>query len=227
LIEPYFQDEMTTIYCSKCEDVLPQLTSGLVYLTDQPYGTGWVRGGGKVGDFNARYEKEAWDVWSLEWLKLLVDPKRIAAFCPPSKVDELAWALPQPAVMHYRKTNVRPGGIDREPIVVSPPPQAKRWKFEAYNGDMEFHRCQKPLDLMLWLVRELSEAGDIIVDRFMGSGTTLIAAKRFGRRAVGIDEREDYCQIAVQRLSQKELFGIENGHGTLVAGRVLAVQTHN
>jgi site-specific DNA-methyltransferase (adenine-specific) len=104
--------------------------------------------------------------------------------------------------------------VDREPIVVSPPPQAKRWKFEAYNGDMEFHPCQKPLDLMLWLVSELSEIGDIIVDPYMGSGTTLLAAKRLGRRAVGIEMSEAYCKIAVQRLGQKELFGIENGHGT-------------
>ena len=46
-----------------CLDVLPTLDAGLVYVTDQPYGTGWVRGGGSVGEFKAKHEKPEWDVW--------------------------------------------------------------------------------------------------------------------------------------------------------------------
>lgn len=45
------------LYRADCMEVLPSLAPGLVYITDQPYGTGWVRGGKKVGEFAAKHEK--------------------------------------------------------------------------------------------------------------------------------------------------------------------------
>ncbi len=106
------------LYNCDCVEMLPTLAPGLVYITDQPYGTGWMRGGAKkAGAFkfdNMRHQKTAWDVWSLDWLALLNSPKRVAAFSPVGKCEELCAAMPQPAVLHYRKSNVRPGGADRE-----------------------------------------------------------------------------------------------------------------
>jgi hypothetical protein len=141
---------LVTLYNEDCLAVLRSHASGLVYVCDQPYGTGFIKGGGKkAGDFNwqvMKHHKLEWDVWNLEWLDVLNAPKRVAAFCPVGKCEELCHALPQPMVMHYRKSNVRPGGIDREPIVVSPPCVPREWKKLAYNDDMPLHPCQKPLD---------------------------------------------------------------------------------
>jgi site-specific DNA-methyltransferase (adenine-specific) len=74
------------------------------------------------------------------------------------------------------------------------------------NGP-KFHPCQKPIELMRWCV-EFTTAGTI-VDPYMGSGTTLRAAKDCGRRAIGIEIEERYCEIAARRLAQGVLFGAE------------------
>lgn len=71
------------------------------------------------------------------------------------------------------------------------------------DGDDYGHPCPKPLGLMLWLLNRGSIAGDIL-DPFMGSGTTLIAAYRHGRSAVGIELSEEYCEMAAKRI-EKEL----------------------
>lgn len=192
-----------TLYQGNCLEILPTLDRGLVYLTDQPYGTGWVRGGGKVGEFKAKHDKPEWDVWDLGWLDILNAPKRVAAFCPVSKCEELCNALPQPMVLHYKKSNVRPGGIDREPIVVSPPCAPREWKKLAYNGDMPLHPCQKPLPVMCWLVESVSEEGETVVDNFMGSGTTGVACIRTGRSFIGIERDAAHFKTACDRLAHE------------------------
>lgn len=67
------------------------------------------------------------------------------------------------------------------------------------------HPCPKPESLMMQLVEQFTDPGETILDPFMGSGTTLIAAKRLGRKAIGIELEEKYCEIAAKRLSQGAL----------------------
>ncbi len=64
------------------------------------------------------------------------------------------------------------------------------------------HPCPRPLDMMIYLVSILSAPGELLLDPFMGSGTTLRAAKDLGRRAIGIEIEEKYCEIAANRLRQ-------------------------
>ena len=70
------------------------------------------------------------------------------------------------------------------------------------------HPTQKPVALMSYLIRTYTHPGDIILDFTMGSGTTLVAARNLGRRAVGIDTSQDYADIAIDRLRQKSLFAV-------------------
>lgn len=62
------------------------------------------------------------------------------------------------------------------------------------------HPTQKPLDLMEWLIRTYSNRNDTLLEPFAGSGTTLVAAARNGRRCVGIEQSEEYCEIIAKRL---------------------------
>lgn len=70
-------------------------------------------------------------------------------------------------------------------------------------NEIRVHTTQKPIDLMLQLVADFSNEGETIFDPFMGSGTTLVAAKQIGRKAIGIELNEAYCEIAAQRLQQE------------------------
>jgi adenine-specific DNA-methyltransferase len=76
-----------------------------------------------------------------------------------------------------------------------------------WDGEPEkFHPNQKPLDSIYPLLKCFVPESGVVLDPFMGSGSTLRAAKDFGLRAVGIEIEENYCRIAVNRLAQDILF---------------------
>ena len=82
------------------------------------------------------------------------------------------------------------------------------WIHNTVKGDERpDHPCPKPEGLMLELVAAFTDRGETILDPFMGTGTTLVAAKRLGRTAIGIELERKYCDIAIGRLSQGALFG--------------------
>jgi DNA modification methylase len=72
--------------------------------------------------------------------------------------------------------------------------------------DEREHQTQKPLELLARLCRVTVPAGGLVVDPFMGSGSTLVAAVASGRRAIGIDREEAHCETAARRLQGGSLF---------------------
>jgi DNA modification methylase len=77
--------------------------------------------------------------------------------------------------------------------------------FKASERGERYHPTQKPVALMAWCLSLLPQTDAAILDPYMGSGPTLIAAKETGRRAIGIEIEERYCEIAAKRLSQEVL----------------------
>ena len=74
------------------------------------------------------------------------------------------------------------------------------------SDEMLQHPTQKPVALMTWILSLRWTPPGTVLDPFMGSGTTLVAAKQLGRRAIGIEIEEKYCEIAIERLRQRSLF---------------------
>ncbi len=108
----------------------------------------------------------------------------------------LPWGSNGPLVEHglYPAGVLERAGDELEPsIEYSPPPVSQR-----------HHLAEKPLPVMEWAMSNVP-AGALVVDPFMGSGSTLVVAKRRGLRAIGIDVDERQCEIAVRRLSQAVL----------------------
>lgn len=105
-----------------------------------------------------------------------------------------------------------------EAIEIAHKPGKKRWNGGGHHAFWEvpivlnrsgagdrMHETQKPEELMQSLVHNFTDPGDLILDPFMGSGTTLVAAKRLGRKAIGIELRERDCENAARRLQQEAL----------------------
>ncbi len=127
-------------------------------------------------------------------------------------------------------TGDRPA-VGFETITIAHPPGKKKWNGGGRHGWWEFveddtaapvwevpivnssrtkmprlHTTQKPLALMTRLVEEFTDARETILDAFAGSGTTLRAAKDLGRKAIGIEREECYCEVAAERMAQETLF---------------------
>jgi site-specific DNA-methyltransferase (adenine-specific) len=79
---------------------------------------------------------------------------------------------------------------------------------QEHGGDKKearFHPTQKPLPLMRWCIQQAPDDVVTVLDPFLGSGTTLRACKDLGRRGIGIEIEERYCEIAANRLRQEIL----------------------
>jgi DNA modification methylase len=75
----------------------------------------------------------------------------------------------------------------------------------TYEHGPALHMTEKPMPLMQALVHDFTDPGDTILDSFAGSGTTLLAAKSLGRKCIGIEREEKYCEVAAKRLRQGAL----------------------
>ncbi len=77
--------------------------------------------------------------------------------------------------------------------------------WQKFNTETGLHPTQKPVALMAYMVKTYTNEGGAILDAFMGSGTTLVAAKQLGRRAIGIEIEDKYCEIAANRLANEPM----------------------
>lgn len=205
---PYYDEDGITIYHGDCREVLPRLEtcSAELGFADPPYGVDFSYAGAyrdTGGDDYARWMEET----ATELLRVcsltLVTPGIRNVSLWPKPTWMLCWAKPGST----RRSDL--GGFNEwEPVLM----YGKRRLYHDLKvlptvsnlskSEVGNHPCPKPLRLLTWLVSECSNPGGLVVDPFLGSGTTLRAAKDLGRRAIGIEVEERYCEIAAKRLSQ-------------------------
>ncbi|NOY92104.1 MAG: site-specific DNA-methyltransferase [Deltaproteobacteria bacterium] len=200
-MEPYYEHGGITIYHGDCREVLPGIEADAV-VTDPPYGTGErLRVDGEFARTG-----QGWDEWRTDWLPQL---KAGAVFCPPRRMPELAgWVGDRWRLLAWVSGNpaARKGVAPRygiQPIVAwgCAGDGLLDW-FRHRSNIQTGHPHEKPEPVMRWLV---SLVPGTILDPFMGSGTTLRAAKDLGRKSIGIEIEERYCEIAAKRLAQEVL----------------------
>jgi site-specific DNA-methyltransferase (adenine-specific) len=197
-VKPYFQDDDVVIYHGDCRDILPTLEPADLVLTDPPYGIGSLMKGGKnTGHWGELSQGNPWDTErpSLDLLLEMSVPLIIWGgnyFDLPPCRGVLAWI----------KLNAVPTQADFEMAWTTLDMPAKAFHHVS-GGAMERHGhpTEKPTALMRWCLQFMPHALTVL-DPFMGSGTTLRAAKDLSRKAIGIEIEERYCEIAARRMSQ-------------------------
>ncbi len=206
---PYYQDSSVTIYHGDCREILPTLPKAELVLADPPYNLKRKYGGTYDDDLS----REDFSSFVESWLPRLITAGDVVLITPGianmgiylrySPTWVMAWTKP------FSVSHSPVGFSNWEPIFI--------WGKKRINGKSDHysipwvkdneavgHDCPKPLPLYKVLVNQWSEYG-VTLDPFMGSGTTLRAAKDLGRKAIGIEIEEKYCEIAAKRMAQEVL----------------------
>lgn len=221
-MKPYYDHAGITIYHGDCRDILPSMWADAL-VTDPPYGVnlgnheganetrpGWLVRGTfanyddtpanfktiiapaiKYGLTRVRRGLVFTSHLGLQWLPPY---DAVGGVYIPAAIGRTCWGFQNFAYCALYgsapalEKGARPTGLSSNEM-----------------AEPSEHPCPKPYGWMTWAVQLASLPDERILDPFMGSGVTLQAAKNLGRRAVGIDIEEAYCELAAKRLSQEIL----------------------
>jgi site-specific DNA-methyltransferase (adenine-specific) len=207
-IEPYHVEDAGIIYCADCRDILPHLPKVDLVLTDPPWNLGYF-----ANDDNP---------W-INYAKWLNEIKKIL-----EEMSKTVWIFQSTKAVPYVAGNFKGWNCfanTKSFCQLIKNRISNAWDIaffnngDSYTGESGWrnwhlannsnrhntnrglgHPTIRPLDTMKYIVALYSH--QIILDPFLGSGTTAVAAKELGRKFIGIEISEEYCAIAVKRLRQ-------------------------
>lgn len=201
---PYYEHGGITIYHGDCREIMPRLTFD-VLVTDPPYGIDYDGGSTQRGSQNlggVRGDAGPFDPTHLLGFKdaILWGANNYARDLPASG-QWYAWDK-----VLKNGLGVRIAECEYAWHQLGTKPRIFRHLWSgAYraseSGEKSMHPTQKPILLMQWCIGMIADG--VIADPYAGSGSVLLAAKQLGRRAIGIEIEERYCEIAAKRLSQE------------------------
>jgi len=217
----YYEDDLVTLYHGDCREVAAWLEAD-VLVTDPPYGRAWKQGDtgkgrGWANDSHAGIANDATteardtilSLWgtrpAVVFGDLMLAPprgvKHVLIYCKGNDAGFTG------AVGGYRRNveavyllGAHGSGLGGRSAVVT-----TRMSAGGNLARTTGHPHTKPIDVMGSLI-DAAPPG-MVADPFAGSGSTLFAAKMLGRRAIGVELDERYCEIAARRLTQDTLFG--------------------
>lgn len=227
--------ELNTVICADSLEVLRSMPDNSVdlLLTDPPYGinhprllkTGTIDSGTPFGGKKAvnlrktpvkTYPRVEWDrkipsqehfaeMMRVSKQQIIFGGNYMTEYLPPSS----CWII-------WDKDNGKNDFADAEMAWTSFDRATRLFKWR-WNGMLQeqmkwkekrYHPTQKPVALFRWILERFSSQGDIVLDPFLGSGTTAVACKQLGRRYIGIERESHYCDVARKRLTQSNLLEV-------------------
>jgi hypothetical protein len=220
---PYYQDDLVTLYHGDCREVTEWLAAD-VLVTDPPYGRKWKQGrlkperladdshAGIANDLDTSVRDAALSMWGDRPAIVFGD----LMLAPPAGTKQVLIFRKQPnagtrgATGGYRRDveaiyliGPWPTGLGGRSSIIT---TGSRSAGNPSSVQSRYgHPHAKPVDTMEELVSGCPDG--VLADSSTGTGSTLIAAKQLGRRAIGVELEERYCEIAARRLAQDTLFG--------------------
>jgi site-specific DNA-methyltransferase (adenine-specific) len=195
--------EGVTLYCGDCREILPGLGKVDAVVTDPPYGILDITGDAVIGRKNPE-----WGMWGAdrEWDADISSALPLALSCC---ADAIVWGgnyydlPPKRGWLIWDKIvrNFSSGHVEMAWSTIDQPTRAFNYAHGELATEGKYHPTQKPLPLMKWCLGFLPNARTIL-DPFMGSGTTGVAAVKLGRKFIGIEIEPKYFEIAVRRISE-------------------------
>lgn len=218
---PYYEDDLVTLYHGDCREVTAWLEAD-VLVTDPPYGISWsTHGGGRdlrnwsprkpkpgiIGDSDTSARDDVLAAWGDKPAVVFGSP----LIAPPeTTIQALVWRKPVDAgvvgarfiwrrdvELIYLLGKWERVNPSRSSVIES------KGGLERYRNG---HPHAKPTPLLEHLI-EQTPRGSAVADPFAGSGSTLVAAKHLGRKSIGVEADEQWCELAAKRLAQDTLFG--------------------
>lgn len=226
-MSPYYEQDGIRIFHGDCRDVFQLLGRMDHVITDPPYDARTHKGARTSGPTRKsqaeviKIDFPPLDIAAALPRILTICRRWCICFCTMEMIAEYQavagaswvragfWRRPDGAPQFTGDRPATPG----DAVAIMHAEGKKKWNGGGHHAYWEYgverleryHPTQKPEPLMVEIVRLFTDSGETILDPFMGSGTTLVAAKRLGRKAIGIELEEKYCEIAAKRLSQGAL----------------------
>ncbi len=195
--------EGISLYLGDCREILPSLPKVDAVVTDPPYGLGdkWQGGNAaskgkwKLSDGGSQ---TTWDADISAALPLALSRASQAIVWGGNYYDlppRRGWLIWDKIVREFTS-----GHVEMAWTTIDQPTRAFNYAHAQLASEGKYHPTQKPLPLMRWCIEQLPDDALTILDPFMGSGTTGVAAVKFGRKFIGIELEPKYFDIACRRI---------------------------